>query len=248
MDLSFYRKFAYELKREYPYLWLIFDYGSGVLGRFLEPKNLFITKRHAHISAIFTYRDFESLGLIEADSVSNKKHELLLQSCYEHDWEEINESLLPYFDELHFSRLILKSVDDGRFVRDDDGEIINCPDNENFGDDLVSVVNKRLFEILIFQIERKKFTFTDDDDIRTYGEDLFAAINQIGPYASFNLGASIDSDSFLQTIAETFGEDLVELICERAKSMDYLIREHFQLWVRDAFMGGDTRALRFLGP
>lgn len=246
-DLSFYRKFAYELKREYPYLRVIFDYGSGVLGRILEPKNLFITKRNSHISAFFTYRDFEFLELIEADVLSNKKHEILLQSCYQHDWEEIHSSLLPYFHDLHFSKLIIDKVDNSRFLRDEEGEMLNCQDIEDFGSDLVSVVNKRLFEMLAYQITRKKFTLTDDD-VHAFGEDFFAAINQIGAYASFNLGANIESDSFFLSIAENFGEDLVELVCERAWSMDYHIREHFQLWIRDAFMEGDTKALRFLEP
>ncbi len=248
-DLSFYRKFAYELKREYPYLRVIFDYGSGVLGRILEPKNLFITKRNVHVSAIFTYREFEFLELIVADSLSNKNHELLLDSCFfQHDWEEINSSLLPYFHQLHFSKLIIDKVNSSRFLRDEDGEMLNCQDIEDFGSDLVSVVNKRLFEMLAYQITRKKFTLTDDDDVHAFGDDFFAAINQIGAYASFNLGANIESDSFLLSIAENFGEDLVELVCERAWSMDYHIREHFQLWIRDAFMEGDTKALRFLGP
>lgn len=248
IDLFYYRKFAYELKREYPYLWVVFDHGNGVLGRLMNPKNLFITRRGKFISAIFTYRNFEFLELIEADRLSNKNHELIHESYREHFWDEINLVLLPYFNELHFSRFILKNVDDSRYIRNEDGERINCPDSEDFGEDLVSVVNKRLFEILTFQITRKNFTLIDDDDVRAFGEDLFDVINQIGAYASFNLGASTKSDSYLQSIAENFGEDLVELICDRAKTMDNLIREHFQLWVRDAVTGGDIRALRYLGP
>ena len=60
-----YRKFAYLLKRRYPYLNIYLDYESGFLRRILEPKFLYITKSKHEFNVLFTYRRYENIEEIE---------------------------------------------------------------------------------------------------------------------------------------------------------------------------------------
>ena len=101
-----YRKFAYILKRRYPYLKIYLDYDSGLLRRILEPKFLYITKSNHTFNAIFTYRRYENIEEIGLNKFKPENHDLLVDSYMYHDQAEINKSLLPYFGAIHFSNII----------------------------------------------------------------------------------------------------------------------------------------------
>jgi hypothetical protein len=239
-----YRKLAFEIKINYPLINISFDDEDDFLGKFINPTKLFITKSKFGLSAIFTYRRYENLlEFGKGWTFKKDDHNLILDSYINHDWIEIETVLKPYFNDYGFLKVISANVNSLRKIYNEELDSYNDLDAENFGDDLVEIINKYLFKIHSYNILRKDFDLISNDDVRVFGEDIFEATKEISMYIGFFGKLSFFDDEKFKLHREIFGDDLIEMIESRSKHFDYYIRKHFEEYIRDWYLSGDDRAL-----
>jgi hypothetical protein len=240
-----YRKFAYLLKRRYPYLKIYLDYESGFLRRILEPKFLYITKSKYEFNVIFTYRRYENIEEIGLNKFKPEDHDLLVDSYKYHDQDEINKSLLPYFEKIHFSSIIYSKVNNNRNQSDDE-KLLENTDQINFGTDLINFANSVLLQsaLTIFAPE-EKFDGIAQGDIQVFGTDMIGMINFISKYA-FATDSNFLNDKVINDLNSEWGEELIELVFKRALYINHEVKDHFSQWRMDAYIDGDDKMLFLL--
>lgn len=239
-----YRKLAFEIKRNYPLINISFDDEDDFLGKFISPTKLFITKSKFGLSAIFTYRRYENLVEFGKGWRFNKNdHNLILDSYINHDWSEIEGVLKPYFTDYGFSNVIFANVNNSRKKYNEEVDSFDDLDIENFGDDLVGVINKHLFNLHSYNILRRNFEPISNDDILAFGEDIFKTAEEISMHIGFFEHSSVFEDIRFELYREMFGDELIEMIESRSKYFDFYIRKHFEENIRDWYLNGDNRAL-----
>jgi hypothetical protein len=241
-----YRKFAYILKRRYPYLKIYLDYDSGLLRRILEPKFLYITKSNHTFNAIFTYRRYENIEEIGLNKFKPENHDLLVDSYMYHDQAEINKSLLPYFGAIHFSNIIYFKVNKSRNLYDDDENLLENSDQINFGVDLINFVNCVLLQsaLNLFAPE-EKFDGITESDIKAFGTDMIDMISFTSKYL-YAADSSFLNDKVVSDLNYEWGEELIELIVQRALCINHAVKDHFSQWRMDAYIDGDDKMLWLL--
>jgi hypothetical protein len=242
----FYKKFAYILKRRYPLLKIYLDIDSGFLRRIVEPKYLYLTKSNNQFNAIFTYRRYENITEIGLNKFNPKDHELLLDSFIYHDKAEIDKSLLPYFPELHFSKIIHSKINKDRCLYDDDGNLLENKDEDLFGSDLIKFINITLLQssLKIHSPEENFYEITESD-LEAYGTDMFDMINFLSKY-SYAIDSDLESKKVIIDLNDEWGEELIELIIKRASSYHYYVKDHFLQWRMDSYLDGEDKMLWLL--
>ena len=239
------RKLAFRIKREYPVIKILFDSKNDLLSKLISPKRLFITKQKHRFNAIFTYRRYENIQDFGGSSFNIDEHKLILSSYLFHDWKEIQETLNPYFNEIGFPKAIIEKVNKSRFnigSSEDEKDGFDL-DVDDWGDDLVGVINNRLFELHSFNILKREFNFTTQDDIRAFGIDLFEVIQKICMHVGFVQNFNFIESDFLKNDVAAFGEELIGMIVDRSVHFRYEILEHFDEFIRDRYLDGDDHAL-----
>ena len=241
-----YRKFAYLLKRRYPYLNIYLDYESGFLRRILEPKFLYITKSRHEFNVIFTYRRYENIEEIGLNKFNPENHELLVDSYIYHDQVEINKSLLPYFKKIHFSEIIYSKVNKIRSLFDEDENLLEDKDQDNFDMNLIKFVNSVLLQSsLTIYAQEEKFDGIAESDLEAYGTDMIDMIKFLSKY-SYAASSNFVDDKVISDLNSEWGEDLIELIFQRALIFHNCIDDHFSKWRMDAYLDGDNKMLWLL--
>ena len=238
-----YRKLAFNIKRNYPLINISFDSKDDFLGRLIDPTKLFITKSKFGLSAIFTYRRYDNLSEFSHGFFKHNEHELVFESYINHDWREIEEFLRPYFNDFGFIKIIFKNVNSARLNYNENSNVDEDSDVENFGDDLIEVINKYLFQLHSYSILKRVYHLISSTDISAFGKDIFEIIKEISMHVGFveNFHAS-DNEKFHQAL-ETFGDEIIEIIESRSEYFDFYIRKHFEEYIRDWYLSGDDRAL-----
>lgn len=238
-----YRKLAFEIKRKYPLINVSFDAKDDFLGRFNNPTKLFITKSKHGLNAIFTYRRYENLSEFGEGFFHKDEHQLILESYINHERKEIEDVLKPFFNDFGFVKIICRNVNISRKKYNEDLDLDEDTDAENFGEDLVEVINKYLFDLHSYNILRGNFDLISNDDIRVFGKDIFDAAKEISMHVGFLERTNIFQDEKFHLYREMFGDELIEMIESRSEYFDFYIRQHFEESIRDRYLNGEDRAL-----
>lgn len=242
----FYKRFAYILKRRYPLLKIYLDIDSGFLRRIMEPKYLYITKLNNQFNAIFAYCRYENISEIGLNKFNPKNHELLLDCFIRHDEAEINKSLLPYFSELHFSKIIYSKVNKDRCLYDGDGNLLEDKDEDFFGADLIQFINIILLQSsLAIHAPEENFFGITGSDLEAYGIDMLDMIKFLSKY-SYAVDSDLGSDKVILDLNYEWGEELIELIIKRSLSFNHYVKDHFSQLRMDAYLDGEDKMLWLL--
>jgi len=242
-DLLKYRKFAFNIKRNYPLINISFDSKDDFFSKLNSPTKLFITKSKLGLSAIFTYRRYENILEFSEGTFRHDDHELILESYIDHCWNDIEFNLKPYFNDYGLPEVLFKKVNRSRKIYNEIYDTYVDSDVENFGDDLVEVVNKYLLKLHSYSILRKNYDLISTDDIKTFGEDMFETIKEISMNRGFIENFTAFNDEKFLLFREMFGDELIEMIESRSMYFDSYIRQHFNENIRDLYLSGDNRAL-----
>ena len=245
-DLYKYRKLAFDIKRNYPLVALSFDSKDDFFAKLSSPTKLFITKSKYGISVIFTYRRYENILEFGNGDFKHNEHNLLLESYISHDFKEIEETLNPYLKQIGFPQIIYRNVNRSREVTGDDEYSPIDIDCDNWGGDLVEVVNKYLLQIHLFNILKKNYNLINQDDIRAFGSDLFDVMKKTCMHVGFIENFNFRENKLFEDDISVFGDDLIEMIASRSVWTDYYIRKHFDEFIRDLYLEGDNKAFWYL--
>lgn len=202
--------------RIFPNIGIFFDPTEGVLGKITIPRRLFLIKRRKKILLVITKRRYEYVAdLLGFESLGTEN---LLFESYQageyvlHDFEEIFKFVVENEPEEHYLK-ILKV----RYNRLD----IACSEDlsspvDIFGEDLVSLVNRACCHYIGRRFENSIDVLADNDG-EMFGNDLLELISDIcllAPSIDNNLRNRLLSDA-----VGIYGQDLVDLICEKSREI-----------------------------
>jgi hypothetical protein len=218
-DIYYYRALAYKLFKEYPELELVFDEEKSIFSKFSVPNNIFITKTDNDFFAIFTSKEFAKISTIDKHSGLRENHQpLYIGYKVYHEFSSMQEALFPYFDRIHVSRYLIN-----KFAR----QYKSYSDRDNFGNNIIEVINKFIYEAIHNNKKHTKITLLNDDDLAIFGTNLFSSIADIVAIAVFDRDSKYILENQYEFYISEWGEEMVEMIRKRAEIFNSLINDHF---------------------